>query len=198
MYILNLLFDLTQADNKENGLFSSAAGGTPLTSSKQWLQLEPDGGHPDNPVGLNVETATWQRLGGNDSHVSLSKQANPGFIGVRIASATAIDANSTLSIFVVFGKPDAAEQRHASPFTFNDQAGGRVQAEFHLHPAIRANSGSAWFFPLKPISKAPAANEPDLVHRYEFLVGVRLTVPVAGRPDDIYTFGEDPEMDVSI
>jgi len=199
MYLLNLLFDLTPgAQDKEDGLFTSGAGAAPLANSRQWLHLLPDPGHPDDPTPpFDAEGANWEKVGGgNDSHLLLSKASNPRHICVRIAPSTPIDPNATLSIFVMFGKPATAHQRPASPFTFNNLPGGRTVAAFHLHPGIVRNSGQAWFFPLKPIAKAPAAGDLNVVHRYEVVVGAQLSVP--GTPPDVYTFGEDPEMDVSI
>lgn len=195
MYLLNLLFDLTPgAQNKENALFTSGTGANPLDNSRQWLHLRPDAGHLDNPVGFDAETAVWEKVGGsNDSHLLLSKSSNPGHICVRIAPTVPIDPAATLSIVVLFGKPATAHQRHASPFSFNDLPGGRTAAAFHLHPGIVRNSGQGWFFPLKPIAKAPGAADLNVVHRYEFTVGAKLS-----NLGDVYHFGEDPEMDVSI
>src|ERR1051326_6048734 len=122
MYLLNLLFDVS-ADNEtaDNGIFTSVANANPLGNSRQWLHLIPDADHPDNPnaAGFNAETANWQKVGGgNDAHVLISKQSNPGFICVRIAPVNAaIDAASTLTIFTLFGRPATAHQRQSSPFT---------------------------------------------------------------------------------
>jgi hypothetical protein len=199
LYLLNLLFDLTAAaQDKENGLFTSAAGAAPLANSRQWLHLIPDAGHPDDPTPpFDAESAKWEQVGGsNDAHLLLSKASNPRHVCVRIAPSVIIDPASTLSIFVTFGKPATAHQRHASPFTFNDLPAGRTIAAFQLHPGIPRNSGVGWFFPLKPIAKSPGIADLNVVHRYSFIVGARLTVP--GPPPDVFTFGEDPEMDVSV
>ena len=199
MYLLNLLLDLTGGKtDKENGIFTSnASAAVPLENSRQWLRLTPDATHPDNPAPpFNAETAVWQPVGGsNDSHILLSKSEPPGHICVRIApvAGTPVNPAATLSIFVMFGKPATAHQRHASPFSFDDLPTGRTVAAFHLHPAIAANSGTGWFFPMKPLAKAPTITQPNVVHRYEFIVGARLT-----NGGDIYTFGEDPQMDVSL
>jgi len=80
-----------------------------------------------------------------------------------------------------------------SPFGKNPGGGQPtfVKTTFMAPPDPLSQSPGAWTFNLGKIDLYSA--DPELVHRYEFALGVIVTDPVIGV---VRHYGEDPEMDV--
>jgi hypothetical protein len=211
MYMLNLLFTWPGGE-VGNGRFVdySVSSGTPLQTSKVWLQLTDLNGIavPDPPVtnsnspnrfapwtpdnlGLNTK---WTPIG-DDGSLLLSKASGPGYICVRYAPAPGVSplVNPQLSSIVMFGREPKALQKFSSPFTIPT---GHVQTNCTVFgtPLLSPNtplvSPFAWFVTLNQIVNAPSPG--PISYHFEFLVGA-----VVEATSLTYTFSHDPEMDVS-
>ncbi|HXB75365.1 MAG TPA: hypothetical protein VNY05_44445 [Candidatus Acidoferrales bacterium] len=201
--MLNLSFDVTDTDGRFQDYSETSSGNNVLTHSKVWLQLFNSSGIPTDPT-LPTPPSTdpcnpfspwtpdnlasgqqWKALA-QDGSILLSK-ANPGHIGVRIVTNS--PEITVVEIAAVFGREPRAYQPYSSPFTLNRGSSLLVCCVF-VTTNIAANSGSAWYLDLGPIANAPAASSVSLSHHYDFTVAASVN-------NGSYTFGHDPEMDVT-
>ena len=197
MYALNMVFKISE--KKPDGQFSgdddtpNSGIPEPLRASRNWLELDQDPPQDENAPGFDPESARWNNLG-EAATLYLPKEPDPGWICIRVMQHQGQPVTVTnIQMAVSFGRPVRAHQNQASPFTHDGTATGRVVTTFipdltlRDHPTTRG-----WFYKLGKIAIRPKHQK--LIHRYEFSVG--LIVTVAG--GEKYYFGEDPEMDVGM
>jgi hypothetical protein len=199
MYLLNLLFDLTN----DNGLFSDSppppplpALPNPMDQSRSWLVLINAAGNPEPELPNAIDPTnlpgglSWQIIG----EVPLYSP-NPlnQAIGVRIApiagSAPQLSVGSNITFVAAFGAAIPKASRRASPFRFNTPNDVTTTIPRQGVPPTFAVPNHGWFFRLHEVNHA--SGNPFTVDRYEFAVGAIITEGVTTRH-----FGMDPEMDV--
>jgi hypothetical protein len=182
MFMLNLLFDLTQAD----GIFSGDRPGGVLNKSKNWLRLPNfdvpgiDPAHPPVP---------WQDLGEGPLIIATNKPGNvpdPHMLRIRIAPVpgTAPDNNATIDGMVAFGSRDVVRTPYGSPFI---GPAGETLTAFPLN--AKGLTPAGWHFPIDKLARKP--DDPNKVHQYEFVVAVKI---VSGGVTRHY--GHDPDWDI--
>ena len=195
MYLLNMVFKIKS--NKPDGQFSGDDDTTgsgipkPLRTSLNWLELDPS--QDENAPDFDPETARWKDLG-QAGALYLPSEPDPGSICIRLMQHQGEPVTITkIQMAVSFGRPVRAHQDQASPFTHDGTSNGRVVTTFIPNLMLRRNTTSrGWFYKLGKIAIRPTHQK--LIHRYEFSVGLIVTI----EGGDKYYFGEDPEMDVGI
>jgi len=216
MYLMNYLFDFDHT----TAFFSESQAQPPgsvtaaeLYQSKSWLKLDTAGAVPEpanlTALGnLNPELASWDVIGDMDSAgllIPKSPAPDDSGIGIRIAldptsagrtPITLGPGGVDLALAICFGSPTQRKQKQASPF--GESGTSLVKTTFVSGPtkSNRVDSSPSpisWYFPLDFIKHRPIQNR---VHRYEFSVGIIVTLQTVGGPIQ-RQFSHDPEMDVT-
>jgi hypothetical protein len=196
VYLLNLMFDVTETD----GRFSSddPSQTNPLLRSKVWLQLT-GGADPSNVsmTTFNPESLasglSWTPLSSDGSLLTsagtppFSGATVPPVLAVRIAPVSALAA--ALHVAVIFGREPRSIQPFASPFTLDDTPSGATCAVFDYGDLAIPTGQTGLYLPLRPIANKPSGT--SVSHHYEFEIGLIVN-------DGVFTFGHDPEVDVSM
>ncbi len=210
-YVLNLVFDASQLATDDTGRFSDFDATQPASqTSLAWFQA-PIGtvstqtpGQLASPINLDA-AGVWTSLGEDNT----SRGVTSGDViyvqvcGLNLNQLPSAWTYFNLRFAAVFGRAHGAGSvtRLTSPFPASQQnpsLGNRPVALFYWQTAnsqlTPATQQFGWCLGVVPVRQTPPPSPPyDPAGRYEFNVGVVLS----GSDGTFFTFGHDPDMDVT-
>jgi hypothetical protein len=181
-YTLNLGFDLDVGFTRFGEFLDRGNSPDPLQQSKVWLPSELPPTDPNVKFGSPV----------NGGDLIASRQ-NAIYLRLFYAGGLVQRGDLAVQVILVFGRKEGQTQTYRSPFSFPDTQIAQTVFEFPVTPL---DTEPAWVFCLGPVTNSSGITQVD---RYGFVVAARVWVPAGAAPLGVpYTFGYDPDFDVSM
>jgi hypothetical protein len=185
-WTMNVGFDTSNRTDCVNGEFVDyASGQTALLTSKRWLQS----------AQAPTPTTTFTPYLPANSPQKIPA-SNGDDIWVRVFPKIPFPNGSTYTcrITVVFGRKPGTTQPYRAPFVLQNATFNASKTVIDTQTGTPTWPDGSFLVELGNVVNSPTA--PNTTYQFVFIVGVTVWVTLNGA-QTVYTFGHDPEMDVT-